>query len=236
MKCPIEQLFFISLLVLLPACCRYVDWGKRNVYQGIEVCDESANVRRYLRSVSIYSQFSTCAMFDVLWLSDAVRTTYACVNSARLGKDEEHARAFLWRQLEENKHYITFYVLSLYDVPLDGANATWAVVLKINNNEYIPADIKAIELAPEYRSFLACELSRFKTAYEVTFDARAVEGQPLIDQSTRQIILELRSVKKRARLIWYISSDGRVVSPYCIPYDEPDTLQDWPGTCEGGCQ
>jgi hypothetical protein len=214
------------LMVLLPGCL-YIDWGKRNFYQGSEVVDYTPDVRRYLRSATVYNQFSTCAFFDALWLSDNVRTIYAKVHSQRVGKDVEHARAFLWRQLEENKHNLTFLVLSLYTIPLDTEMAAWSLVLCINGKTIMPASIKAIDLAHEYTVFLANELSRFKVAYEVNFNVIDADGNSIL-KDARELVLQFRSVKKEVSLHWKLTGAGDVYSPYCITPDEPSTLVDGP--------
>jgi hypothetical protein len=221
----------ILLISSLPGCCRLVDWGKRTFYQGDTVETHTQEVRRYIRSVSVHNQFSTAGMFDALWLSDQVRTIYANLHSYRLSKDVEQAKTFLWRQLEENKHYISFYVLSLYDMPLGGIYDNWMVRLCVNNQIYMPVSIKIVDLMPEYRVFLACELSRFKTVYEVKFNAIDIDDNPIVNASTRFIKLCFKSTEKSVDLTWYINARGIVQNAPCLPHDQPYTMREKPYTC-----
>ena len=96
----------IAALLLLSGCGRIIDWGKTNFYQGEEMPSFSQEVKPFLRSVTIYDQLETKAWFDLLWLSDEVRTAYAKLHVERMGQSEEKYQAVLRRQLEENSHYI----------------------------------------------------------------------------------------------------------------------------------
>jgi hypothetical protein len=150
----------------LPGCGgRFIDWGKANFYQGNRVDDPSEKVKPYLKSVTIYDQFTTKATFNVLWLSDAVREAYAHLHITRQGGDEERLKALLYRQLEENAHYISFYVLSLYEVKLE-PNSSWSFFIKVNNVNYQPLEIKRIELPYEYQVFLTFNFYLFSAGKE----------------------------------------------------------------------
>ncbi len=226
------------LIIILPGCCLYVDWGKRNFYQGNKVYDRADCVRGHIRSVSIYNQFSTCALFDALWLSDKVRTTYAHVYAQRLGLDEKRLKIFLDAQLDENRNRITFFVLSLYDILLDSPTSAWSIILNTDNKRFVPLSIKSVELAPEYRVFLSCELSRFKTAYEVVFDAFGADGLPILNSDTGEMILEFRSVKKSASLSWCIDDGLNMVTRKSVSGDKPFSLRNGPTRCQnelGSC-
>jgi len=229
MKLPVLFVHILFLvLITLPGCCRYIEWGKRTFYQGKNLPSNTALVRRYIRSVNVYTQFATSAIFDALWLSDQVRTAYTHVHSVRLAKDSEHERTFLWRQLEENNHFISFYVLSLYDVPLGGSQDDWSVSLIIKDQFYAPLEITVVDLPPEYRVFMSREVSRFKTAYYITFNAENLEGNPLIDETVCELCLQFRSTQKSVTLSWKIDQRGELQKPYCISRDEPYTMKDGP--------
>ena len=144
------MLFF---LVTLSGCGRVVQWGKDNFYQGEDVKKYSKIPRDYLRSVVAYDQFMTQAVFDAIWLSDAVRTAYVDAFALRTGKSDEQKNMLLRRELEENNHYIGFYVLSLYNIPLGDPLGDWSVYLKIDDAIYQPVEIKYVDLNSEYKTF-----------------------------------------------------------------------------------
>jgi len=203
MRCLLKKLGLLcGCIMLLPGCGRIVDYVKESFNQGQDLSDFSKIPRQFIRSVTVYDQFETLGMFDSLWLSDPVRIAYAQLHACKYGKSKEHEKAFLRRQIEENNHYIDFYVLSLYILPLDTDDSKWSLFLEVNCERYAPIEVKAIDLAQEYVFFFGKHLSRFKVPYLVRFSAFDVENKPLISRSTKEIHLVLRSVKKEAVLTW----------------------------------
>lgn len=197
------MLFF---LVTLSGCGRVVQWGKDNFYQGEDVKKYSQVSRDYLRSVVAYDQFMTQAVFDAIWLSDAVRTAYVDLFALRTGKSDEQKNMLLRRELEENNHYITFYVLSLYNIPLGDPLGDWSVYLKIDDAIYQPTEIKYVDLNSEFQSFFGRFFSRFKTPYQVKFDARDVDCNPIITPKVNRVQLYFRSIKKEVQLTWNVDA------------------------------
>jgi len=188
--------------LLLSGCNRVIDWAKESFYQGDELRDYSVVPRQFLRSVKVYDQFETLGIFDVLWLSGPVRTAYAQLHSCRHGKSCEHEKAFLRRQLEENKHFIDFYVLTLYNKPLDGEDSLWSLFLDVDGCRYAPQEIEAIDLSQEYKFFFGKRFGKFKISYMIRFSAQDIENRPLIDENTSSISLVFRSVEKETMLSW----------------------------------
>ncbi len=207
---------FNKMVLLFFVCClcncgKLVKWGESNFYQGEQLPTEQSIVQQYIRSKTIYDQFTTRAIFDVLWLSDEVRSAYVDLYALRHGKNEEQKKVFLRRQLEENRHFIIFYVLSLYEVPVGDANAEWSLFLNINNDNYLPTEIKSIDLVPEYIEFFGKEFTRFKVAYQVKFDAKDIEDSLLFSSDVDQFSLYFRSVDKGAELTWDLAGN-RVIT------------------------
>ena len=198
----------VGCLVLLPGCGRIVDWTKDSFYQGQEFA-QHALPQLYMRSTTIYDQFETVGMFDALWLSDAVKTAYTDVWALKFGKSPERRQTFLRRQLEENRHFIMFYILSLQNISINEAHGDWSVFLQINDETFAPLQVVVLdELDYIYKSFFGKKCNRFKDVYLVKFDARDAEDQPLIRPDTRFITLFFRSTKKQALLQWDLSALG----------------------------
>ncbi len=131
---------------MLPGCGRLIDWGKKNFYQGEDFDNDRKMVEPFVRSVTIYDQLSTRAHFDAIWLSDQVRTAYTDLHSARLAKSEEHKQAFLRRQFEENNYFISFYILSLYEIKLGDPESKWSLFLEVDGKTYHAIELKVVEL------------------------------------------------------------------------------------------
>ncbi len=195
----------VCCIVILPGCKRSFDWAAQHFNQGQSVALPLQRVKPYVRSVAIHNYFSTKGIFDALWLSDEVRSAYADIAAVRSGKSTQQAQLFLRRQIEENKHYITFYVLSEYDVPL-GDTSDWHVLLQVGEYTYQPCELKTVDLVPEYKAFFGRRWSKLKTAYVVKFDAQDVNDQSIISPSTQSMALCFHATSKRAELVW--SLDG----------------------------
>jgi len=205
MRYRIKLYWLISCFIfLLPGCGRIVDWAKDSFCQGCDLSDYSKVPRQFLRSTTVYDQFETLGAFDVLWLSGSVRTAYSQLHACRYGKTMEHEMAFLRRQLEANKHYIDFYVLSLYGKPLDMEDSMWSLFLEIDGRQYGSMEIHDVitDFPPEYKFFFGKRFSKFKVPYMVRFNAHDVENRLLIDEETTVIKLIFRSVEKEVVLSW----------------------------------
>ncbi len=210
MKMMYKTSTFIILFALLPGCGRIIDWGKTNFYQGKELTNFASEVKPYIRSITIYDQLETKAIFDALWLNDMVRTAYANLHTIRQGKNEEKLQTFLRRQLEENNHYVTFYILSTHEVKLGVPEAQWSLFLLIDGREHYPFEIKEVELPYEYQIFFGDRWNRFKVPYLVRFKA-ITDEEPLLAEETNQIELIVRSAQKEHVFVWTLSNEPEVV-------------------------
>lgn len=196
----------IVSLVLLPGCGKIVDWGKETFNQKTSLDTQRDAVKNYMHSVVSYDQLSTVAKFDVLWLSDEVRTAYADLFTLKFGKTEEQRKTFLRRQLEENNHFITFYVLSSYERPLGDPTSDWVLFLNIGNRNFAPIEVKSADLSPEYIYFFGKKYNNFKQAYSVKFGATDIEDQSIISPSTKNINLYFRSAENEVFLAWNVDN------------------------------
>ena len=195
----------LGVLLVLPGCGRLIDWGKSNFYQGKDLNNYSNQAKPFVRSVTIHDQFSTTGSFDALLLNQEVRTAYTDLHSARFAKSPEHKNAFLRRQLEEMDHYISFYVLSLYEVTLGVPESQWSLFLEVDGNTYAPTELKVTELPYEFQQFFGNKWNRFKEPYFVRFSATDIEDNPIITPTTKKITLHIRSANKGDVLSWNVN-------------------------------
>ncbi len=181
-KMPTQKL--LRLIVLLgfaftPGCVKYHKLLKKEFPQGKEKEKKEDVIVRNVRSTPVYDQFTTKAMFDVLWMSDEAREYYVDIYSQKHGYGELAADSMLRRQLEENRHYISFFVLAYLPENchqvLNDKDSTWSFYLKTFQGEKItPLSIKEVELAPEIKYFFGNKISRFKSAYLIRFSKKGV--------------------------------------------------------------
>lgn len=200
----------ILFLLILPGCGgRLIDWGKKTVDQGTNIKENIKSARTYIRSNRVYNQFTLVGGFDSLWLADDVRTKYVELYALKNGKSKEATKIFLRRQLEENNHFISFYVLSVSDVEIGEKDSDWAIFLKIGENNFVPIELKKVELCSEYELIFGKKLNRFKTAYIVRFSAKDIEDAPLMQPTTQAISLVFRTLQKEVIQEWGIGINGQ---------------------------
>ena len=191
-----------ALLLLLPSCGKVVDWVQDSFKQADVLGTHCEVVERYTKTITVYDQLTTVAKFDALWLSNDVRSVYVDLFALKFGKTEEQKKILLRRQFEENNHFISFYVLSLYESPLGDPHSAWTLFLTVDDKNYAPIEVKSVELLPEYICMFGKKFNRFKVAYSVKFDAKDIEDMPILTADTHTIELVFRTTKKEAILTW----------------------------------
>src|SRR5579872_7400345 len=203
----------IIILGIIPGCGKIIDWGKSNFYQGQEYDTYKDRVRPLVRSITLYDQLTTQAHFDVLWLSDEVRIAFADLHAARFSKSLEMKNILLRRQLEENDHYISFYVLSIYGTKLATPESRWTFFLEVDGNTYQPAELKMKDLPYEYQVFFDTLFNRFKEPYCLRFDARDLEDNLIINSNTRSMRLHIRSAQTGYVFTWVLADNAQEDEP-----------------------
>lgn len=197
---------FVFSMILFPSCIKYYKLSKTECYQGKDLPDRKEVSKNNVRTINIHDQFSTLAIFDFLWLSDETRSAYVDMNSTRKGKDEQAKRALLTRQLEENKHWISFYVLADIKDNTDGSlsdkNSPWALYLVSRDGRKVaPSSIKEVELEPEYKFLFGPKFDLFSRIFEIKFPYTDLAGIPYIKQAEMFKVV-LCSLKKEGEVWW----------------------------------
>ena len=202
-------LLVVLLFGILPGCGKVVDWAKDNFDQGREFKNEDmiSTIRDQIKSATVYDLFSVAGQFNALWLSDKVRDLYVNLFSLKHRKNESQKNVFLRRQLEENNHFISFYVLSLHDISLGDQDSDWSLFLTVGDAIFTPQEIKIIDLAPIYKDIFGKKYNKFKDAYIVYFNAKDLENQFIVTPEIETISLKFRSVNKEVVLTWNVASN-----------------------------
>ncbi len=208
----LTYMLVLASLFQLSGCSRILRWGKYTFCQAHTISVDISPAYAYVRTLRLYDQFNTVAIADVIWLSDTVRTVYADLYSCQRCKSPEHRQAFLRRQLQENNHFITFYVLMPKDsVPSFSFGTTfgiWSVTLVINGTCFSPREVKAVDLAPEYQRIFGNRYNRYKSAYLIQFDACNLEGHTLISPVSTTIHLVFKSIYYSMCATWQLTDTG----------------------------
>ena len=192
--------FVISSLVIFSGCIKYYKLAKSEFPQGKDHADKRTVVANTVRTARIYNEFSTKAIFMTLWLSDEAREAYVNMFCEKRGKDEQTREAMLARQIEENKHWITFYVLAdirdRTNISLTDRNPMWSMYLDVPGVEKVqPISIKEAEIDPEYQFIFGYRYNMFKRAYLVKFPATSLSGSAYLSKDA-QFRLVFSSVYK----------------------------------------
>lgn len=197
------------ILITLPGCSRIIDWTKTNFYQGESVNEHISIAKNYIRSVTLYDEFTTHGMFDVLWLSEMVRTAYVNLHVYKRGEDQTYYKKTLQHELFENSQFVAFYVLSVSQ--LTGQDSEWSLFLRIGDNNLMPHEVKVCELPYEYQQIFDKRYTVFKRPYLVTFNAKNIEGNSYITNETQEVELYARSAKKQHAFMWKLDEQKNLI-------------------------
>ncbi len=202
----VSYLSCLLIVLTLSGCIKYYKVLKNEFPQGEDFSPEEDVMRRYVRNTAVYDQFQTLAHFDAMWLSDEMKTTYVGLHGARIGRDEEGRETLLRRQLEENKHWISFYILAdireKNHTSLSEKNASWTFYLELSDGERVqPVSIKEVEIEPEYQYLFGHRFNNHKSSYLIKFPAHDLTGEPYLDQGP-VMKLGCCSASKKTTMAW----------------------------------
>ncbi len=174
-------LFLILILSLFPSCIKYYELSNIEFHQGHDHDDEREALDGNKKGMTIYDEFMTQAIFDVLYLAESVRMAYVDLHCDKKGLDSFTKKRLQAREIELNKHWITFYVLAdIRDkkhVALTDKNSAWSLFLRLKDNTDIaPLSIKEVELEPEYQRLFGPMFNSFKRSYEIKFPAKDLKN------------------------------------------------------------
>jgi hypothetical protein len=190
---------------MLSSCVPYYKLSKREFPQGTDLDTHYEITQNFIRSQRVFEQFTTLAQFDAIWLSDQTRIAYVDMYCMKRGKSSEAKESMLERQLEENRHWISFYVLAdvrdVFNGAMNDKTPVWTPYLELDGQKFEPVTIKEIELEPEYINLFGSKLNSFKTAYLVSFSALDQSGKFYLN-GCKVVKLVFSSVDKACSMEW----------------------------------
>jgi hypothetical protein len=200
----------VGMLLVTSSCVKYHDLIKSEFPQGGRLYDQHVIAQRYRRSITLYDDFRTKAVCSALWCSDEWRTSYVDVYGTKRGLSAEAQEEMLKRQLEENKHWITFYLLA--DVrdktftSLGDTITAWSVYAEVDGKKMVPArkkqGIKEIELEPEIQLFFGPTFNLFKVAYIVRIPINDEIAGRIARRDIRSLKLVVSSSTEYCTMEW----------------------------------
>jgi hypothetical protein len=99
----------------------------------------------------------------------------------------------------------------------------WTIFITINGENYYPMELKAVEIPQEYKLFFDKRFTRFKTSYIVTFDAKDLDGDLLL-QDTCELVMNFKSAFKEGCVSWYVD-ESTICCTNTIPNSCCDTYR-----------
>ncbi len=200
------QVGVLICMVLLPGCMKYYDVSDSEFPQAQKEPDHREVKHAYKRTQKVYDQFETKAIFDALWLSDDVRTAYVQMYAKKRGLSAEAKEELLKRQLEENNHWVAFYVLA--DIREQGAgtlgdaHTAWTMFTSVDKQNLPVESVKEYDLEPEYQLLFGSIGMNFKTCYLVKCALQPNMASKIGQQSFKNLHLTVSSPKHKAVLEW----------------------------------
>ena len=151
----VRHSFFLFSLLILSGCIKYYDLAESEFPQAAKVADQKAVTDNYKRAVVVYDQFVTKAHFDVMWLSEDIRTAYVNLFADKRGMTQEAKEELLKRQLEEMRHWLAFYVLveqrDRQNTSLSDPLTSWTMSVQLDKQVISAESVKECDLEAEYQ-------------------------------------------------------------------------------------
>jgi len=200
------SIFSLFLLLLtVSSCLKYYEISPKEFPQGKDKKEHKEVRDENLRSVRVYDEFETKAFFDCLLMSDKAKHAYSQIHCEKKGKNEQAKEALLRRQLEEGKHWITFYLLAdirdKMHISMTDKNSQWSICLEIDGKKITPISIKEVELEPEIQYLFGSALNAFKTVYLLKFPANDLAGKYYLREKAT-IKMLISSAYKSCSMTW----------------------------------
>lgn len=219
-----RQLWLIPLsIITLGGFSKITEWGKENFKQTAQHAKPFVDkALPFVKMIKIRSQFSILATFDVMLLTDEMRMLYVDFYKKDHGLTKTQELSLRQRQLNENKYFISMYVVATQSdriyvnnralftgehqktgVILGMKDANWNVRMIIGGREYWPESIRVVDLPMEYRQCFGIAGSQFATTYLVRFAASDDSGRPiLLPHQKSSIILQFTSSLYQIDAVW----------------------------------
>ena len=212
---------FCLFLITASGCTKIIDWGKQTFEQTEEYGKHYIqNIKPFFRSTSTHKMFTSVVDFTALFLTGEVRRHYVNYYAYRHVLDVQQKRTLFRRLMDENKHFVSFYVSARQPVTMyptsrayfsgqyqkpgtlmGGKDAEWQPYLFVDGVEYKASHVKKVDLPLEYKHIFADNISQFKKTYLVTFNIT-------LNDDVRDISLLFRSPNDEATLTWEQISYG----------------------------
>ncbi len=220
----LKMIILIQAIFFLTGCNKLIEWGEKNFAQTKRYSQEFEKAAQsFLRSTFVYTEFTTAATFDAIFLTDQMRMLYADYHKQFHDLNAEQTSLLKQRLINENKYFVSFYLIGnqkehLYDSGkalftgvykkfpdfLGSKDAAWSISMMVGNKTYIPESVRIVDLPMEYRNCFGIRLNQFNSTYLVRFAAQDAHGKPIFDPFKKYTVtLRLKSsIFDSDALVW----------------------------------
>jgi hypothetical protein len=223
----ITQFFsFCVLLAGMSGCVKYYDLVPSEFPQAKKKKESLKQVTYAIRDVQFYKQFSTEAIFNILWKSPRVNSIILDMYANRRGLSADKKNAIRAKNQASHDKEVTFFVLAYVKdtqrPDLNDPDSTWKMYLKTDNGHRIAATkVKMMDMTPELAEIFGKRNTNFKQLYLVTFPRKYM----LNDEN--QVVMKQKEVASVAaqKTPALETGDMQVVEPVATtPSPENDVL------------
>lgn len=199
-----------GFLLFLTGCIGYHDLIPPEFPQHKHRCQGWVEIQKHaqenLKSVKVYEEFETVALFDFLRYSDEIALACANLKSDRRGASKQTRHSILMHELAINQNEFKFLlqadVRKSVQESLDKKNSPWSFWLEVQDNHKIkPVSIKKIKHTDITQQLFGKDYSRFKTLYQLTF---SLSGNELNQARNRRgpVTIVCRSSEHKCKVSW----------------------------------
>ena len=101
----------------------------------------------------------------------------------------------------------------MHDVKLGVPESHWSLFLRVAGKDYLPFELKEVELPYEYQQLFKPHWNRFKVPYLMKFRLMDENEQPIITDATPEISVYVRSTTKENIFTWHLTEQLKQPAP-----------------------
>ncbi len=197
-------------------CVKYYELLPSEIPQASVKKVARSHISNTIRDVQFYHEFSTEALFNVLWKSPTNGNIILDMYVDRRGLSIKRKQVIIEKNKRMHAQWICFFVLAYVKdqqrTDLHDGDATWTLYLQTKQGDKIaPAKIKPMDMTPELATIFEKRNTNFKQLYFVKFPRKYVtnhtkEGEQLdqeeltdldfIEAIDREVVDQENVVKK----------------------------------------
>jgi hypothetical protein len=216
------SLFLVPVLFLLSGCIKYYDLLPSEFPQAQTKKLALAHVTHSIKDVQFYSQFSTEALFNVIWKSPKNSKLLLDIYASRRGMSKTRKEAILKKNQRQHAENVTMFVLAYVKdqqrPDLQDIDSTWTMFLQAQDGfRLAPLKIKPMDMTPELATIFEKRNTNFKQLYVVKFprkytihtqNEQGVDKETTIDlYDDENLTLVINSVELEEKMSWKVAPE-----------------------------